>query len=442
MPITDKLAKATPEFSTKLSAPVDETDTVLPLSSVAGLPTDTPVFMTLDATDADGKPSDKKEVVKGIVSGSELVNCVRGVEGLAQAHEANAPATDWFTAIHWNSLIEHLLAEHNPDGSHGDVDANSLDVTSNATVGGSMSVTGVISERGLSLQTLHDKMLGGKSYVEEGTAVLSAAGGLNWAVSEGYVWIGGRRRHLAAQTGTAVASKDTYFDVHDDNNDGEATLVVSGGNVVANYAQAPALSSTAVRIGMGRTNGATFAAHQKAPYELYAAASGTSAVGFDSLGNPIYPTTPSSKLKSLLYVTSGATNGVSAALVTHNMFARQSLLGFLAREGRQYKITVKYFAAPDAADAEYIHWLRVSSSYGVAVTDGSMTNLGRMQDTLRSNGRDYYVEGELFWQAPSTGSFYLASGIQVPSANWTWRCDTPTGGTYGPAVVMIEELER
>lgn len=115
----DKVCKATPNFSTTLNGGIGSSDTTIALNSTTGLPTDTAVIITIDATDANGTATpSKKEVIRGEVSGSNLVNCVRGVEGTQQAHSNSAVVVDYTTAQHWNRLASHILTDHNQDGTH------------------------------------------------------------------------------------------------------------------------------------------------------------------------------------------------------------------------------------------------------------------------------------------------------------------------------------
>ena len=59
-----------------------------------------------------------EESVIGVVSGTNLVTCVRGAEGTAQSHAAGAVVEILVTAKGYNDIIDHLLTEHNQDGTH------------------------------------------------------------------------------------------------------------------------------------------------------------------------------------------------------------------------------------------------------------------------------------------------------------------------------------
>lgn len=107
---TDSFIKSAPLFSTTLSSGVDDSTTTIPLSSVSGLATDTAVCLTIDDRDADGNETlDTREVVVGVVSGSSLINCTRGVEGTAQSHSNGAVVVERITSEAWNRALGALL---------------------------------------------------------------------------------------------------------------------------------------------------------------------------------------------------------------------------------------------------------------------------------------------------------------------------------------------
>ena len=118
---TDKFLKAANNWvgSIGSGAVSDGTTTTIPLVSVTGLPTDTAVQVTIDRVDTNGASTPAKmEVVTGVVSSSNLENCLRGVEGTAQAHSAGAIVEVMLTAAQWNSTLEGILVDHAQDGTH------------------------------------------------------------------------------------------------------------------------------------------------------------------------------------------------------------------------------------------------------------------------------------------------------------------------------------
>lgn len=117
---------------------------------------------------------------------------------------------------------------------------------------------------------------------------------LAWSLTEGVVYINGRRLIVAAAAGVVAASKDTYFDLLD-NGDGTVSLVYTGGNSVANNAASPILADNSVRLGI-ITSGANIAniaaINQGQEDKVLPIASSVPYTTTDSLGNLICPRDP------------------------------------------------------------------------------------------------------------------------------------------------------
>jgi hypothetical protein len=110
----------------------DASVTTIPLSATTNLATDTAVVATIDRVDSNGDASSAlEETIIGVVSGSNLVTCTRGVEGTAQAHAAGAVVEILVTAKGWNDLVDHLLVQHNQLGGHTNITA--CNVTASGT---------------------------------------------------------------------------------------------------------------------------------------------------------------------------------------------------------------------------------------------------------------------------------------------------------------------
>jgi len=74
---------------------------------------------TIDRVDVNGTATPSlEETVIGVVSGNNLVTCVRGADGTAQAHNAGAVVEILVTAKGWNDIVDWGLVEHNQDGTH------------------------------------------------------------------------------------------------------------------------------------------------------------------------------------------------------------------------------------------------------------------------------------------------------------------------------------
>ena len=122
---TDKFKKARRRFSTTISAGgFAQGATTLPLVSTSGLDTDTAITLVLDPGNAN------EEVITGVVSGTDVVNCVRGKEGTTDtAHSSGSTVSMYFTETHWDDMINGVLTQHNQDGTHGAVTATSVSIS-------------------------------------------------------------------------------------------------------------------------------------------------------------------------------------------------------------------------------------------------------------------------------------------------------------------------
>ncbi len=118
---TDKLKKLSPRWVGAIGSAgvADGIVETIPLSSTAGLPTDTAVVVTINRVDVSGNKTTGgvDETVIGVVSGDNLINCIRGVEGNAQAHAAGQVVEVLVTARGWNDLVDAFLTAFNQDGT-------------------------------------------------------------------------------------------------------------------------------------------------------------------------------------------------------------------------------------------------------------------------------------------------------------------------------------
>lgn len=128
--VTELLFEAKPRWSGTIGAGgvAASNTTTIPLSSAANLDNgDAYIFVINRVTSAGVKNElSEMETVIGELSGTNFVNCVRGQEGTAQAWEAGLVVEILFTASHWNKLIEWAESEHNADGTHSDITADSV----------------------------------------------------------------------------------------------------------------------------------------------------------------------------------------------------------------------------------------------------------------------------------------------------------------------------
>ena len=118
---TDKLRKVARRWVGQIGSGgvADDTVTTIPLSSSTNLPTGTAVSVVIDRVDANGTETPTLEETSiGIVSSTNLVSCVRGEEGTAQAHDAGAVVEVLLTSNMWNDMVDWGVVEHSQLGVH------------------------------------------------------------------------------------------------------------------------------------------------------------------------------------------------------------------------------------------------------------------------------------------------------------------------------------
>lgn len=100
----------------------DASVTTIPLSSVEGLPTDSPVSLTIRRVDSQGNFTlELEEEVTGIATSTpspSLISVTRGVSGTAQSHPAGSVVEAIFTAHQFNEAIDTIKEEHLSSGEH------------------------------------------------------------------------------------------------------------------------------------------------------------------------------------------------------------------------------------------------------------------------------------------------------------------------------------
>lgn len=95
------------------------TATTIPYTG-SGLTEGEVYVVTINRSDANGNKITPRndEVFVGKVQAGNFVNCVRGVEGTAQAWAAGTVLEILVSETYWNRLVEGLRTEHNNDGTH------------------------------------------------------------------------------------------------------------------------------------------------------------------------------------------------------------------------------------------------------------------------------------------------------------------------------------
>ena len=185
---TDKFKKVANNFaSTTTSGIVGAGDTSVTLSSVTNLATDTAIDMVIDRVDATGaKTPAKREYVKGIISGSQITNLVRGIgNSTAQAHIAGSVIEQVWDQNTWNDAVDGILVNHDQSGNHKsltDTNGNSivaLSPTSSAV--NQVTVANAITGSGPTISATGTDANVNLNLTPKGTGIVNVTGGLSVA---------------------------------------------------------------------------------------------------------------------------------------------------------------------------------------------------------------------------------------------------------------------
>lgn len=117
---TDLLRKKKSLFITNVVTGIDGSDQVIPCESLGGMPQDTAVTLTIDRVDQNGERTPLyMERVTGVVSGDNLINCLRGRDNTTpRAHTTGAVIEDIWDSSTLNDSVDWALVQHNQNGTH------------------------------------------------------------------------------------------------------------------------------------------------------------------------------------------------------------------------------------------------------------------------------------------------------------------------------------
>ena len=209
---TDKFRKGVAQWSGNIGSAgvADAVVKTVPLASTSGLPTDTAVMITVNRVDTNGKKTGNYEGIVGVVSGSNLIDCIRGVEGTAQAWTGGTVVEVLHTADNLNDLIDGILVEHGQDGTHDKtkvVDLTTAQTLTNKTltspkINEDVALTSTATE----LNALHNQTGAWTSYTVTPTNLTIGSGTLTGRyIKIGKLVIGRVRCVLAADSSISGA---------------------------------------------------------------------------------------------------------------------------------------------------------------------------------------------------------------------------------------------
>lgn len=147
---SDLVRKSYSFLQKSLASGINNTDTTITLNNATSIPTDTAVDFIIDRIDTNGSRTtgNVKELCKGVVSGSTIINVTRGLHGTtAQSHSSGAVVEFVASGAAWNDFASAFMAQHSQlDGSHGAVTATSLSVSGTSSFTGAVTLpTGTVT---------------------------------------------------------------------------------------------------------------------------------------------------------------------------------------------------------------------------------------------------------------------------------------------------------
>ena len=181
------IQKSARRFTTQIGATgvADNVVTTIPLVSVTGLPTNEPIELIIDRSDSSGiLTPNKEEVVRGTISGTNLINCTRGVEGTAQAHSAGATVNALLTASMWNNMSQYIR-----------------DMPSRGLIGGIIQPTVASNNLTVAIKTLagNDPSVNEPVYVWINNTLRSITSALSTTLNAGSSWLNMGSAELATK---------------------------------------------------------------------------------------------------------------------------------------------------------------------------------------------------------------------------------------------------
>ena len=175
---THKFFEVKPRMAGKVGAAgvASDSATTIPHNFV-GLTNGNAYIVTVNRTNATGTVKNSAadtETFVGVVSTTNFINCVRAVEGVAQAWAADTVLEILVTAYGQNEMIEGIEAEHNQDGTHSDITVDTINT--HAVPAGTSTLVTLSATQTMTNKTLTTPQLGGDTDLDDATGNITVAG--------------------------------------------------------------------------------------------------------------------------------------------------------------------------------------------------------------------------------------------------------------------------
>lgn len=136
--VTNFFSTANEGFATALTSTIASGATTVPLNNVSSL-VDGSIFVGIVEPGAASQ-----QVFTGTVSaGSGAITNVVWTRGTNTSHPTGAIVVDYITGTDWNMMSAGILKQHTQAGAHHALTTDTIAASGNASVGGTLAVTGV-----------------------------------------------------------------------------------------------------------------------------------------------------------------------------------------------------------------------------------------------------------------------------------------------------------
>lgn len=239
-------------------------------------------------------------------------------------------------------------------------------------------------------------------HIESGCVLTGTGYGTNlgWSLSSGFVWINNQRYSVAAATGVVSANSDTYFDILAPATGTVATLVNTGGNIVANNAASPALAANSIRNGIiqsAATITALTSINQGQEYMTVPVIASTALSVTDSLGNLICPRDPQRKLLGQRQIINTFSPGVTAETLITGLNCP-----VIIPSGRKVKVTLYCYSVTGS-----------TSVAGLQIYEGIYGSGGAKKSIANIGATNTYANNSVPYTPTSTSITYTATVLST-----------------------------
>lgn len=253
------------------------------------------------------------------------------------------------------------------------------------------------------------------AYFVESGCVWSTVSGLNGTMTSGVVWINGRRISISSvATKAFTASKDTYIDV-----DVTGTITYTANTT---NAASPALAASSIRLAIVVAGASITSVNTGSTSATAPVVSNNTLTVSDSVGNLIYPTTPTPgviayRVSTSDFTTTGGPTDITGLDLT-----------CIIPAGR--RVVVSAHISNGSASV-------ASNALALAVVDvtASSTTIGGGRGTTNASGDNTEAHAAVLYTPPASGAREFKAQLSRGTNAATVHTN---GSTANPVYIMVE----